>query len=232
MVDHKDFILTPDLSYKKDIGDNVSVLIDTNDSKRIALCIIYNTIDKNIYNEYMFTFKCEPADKDINNMFKFVDDYVIPRFKNNDNETKPIDEARKVLTNVKALVINNEFGFVRILGLPSKIYEKTIDGTGPIKALIKIEKQFKIASLSIYNKKENTVYRNYIFIFSGEPTDDDVNNMFNFTNCYVIPYFNKDGEREAFEKGRCVLTNVDYIGRGGVPVSSILTTDRGEYNDN
>ena len=113
MVDHKDFILTPDLSYKKDIGDNVSVLIDINDSKRIALCIIYNTIDKNIYNEYMFTFKCEPADKDINNMFKFVDDYVIPRFKNNDNETKPIDEARKVLTNVKALVINNEFGFVR-----------------------------------------------------------------------------------------------------------------------
>lgn len=52
--------------------------------------------------------------------------------------------------------------------------------------------------------------------------------MFNFTNCYVIPYFNKDGEREAFEKGRCVLTNVDYIGRGGVPVSSILTTDRGD----
>ena len=61
---------------------NVLIVI-INYENHITRCMIYNTTDKTIYDESMFTFKGEPADKDINGISKFVGDYVIPHFKNN-----------------------------------------------------------------------------------------------------------------------------------------------------
>lgn len=54
--------------------------------------------DANIHKDYMFSFTEAPTDEDVNNMFKFINDYFIPYFNNPCDETGDImDEKRKEL---------------------------------------------------------------------------------------------------------------------------------------
>ena len=83
-------------AYHKVVVHNVSVSIVPTQRFHSISVSFYSTDDINAKNEYMFSFLEGPNDNDVNNMFKFVNDYLIPYINNQCDKTGYIlDKKRK-----------------------------------------------------------------------------------------------------------------------------------------
>ena len=87
----------PYAAYEKTITDDLSVSITPTPNVNTA-CVVFYTKFGDICKNYMFSFTEGPTDEDVVNMFKFINDYLIPYFNNPCDETgNVLDEKRKEL---------------------------------------------------------------------------------------------------------------------------------------
>lgn len=138
---------------------------------------------------------------DIDKVFRFINDNVVPRFRNNDTSGFDVEKyAKQDIPNIKSIhryhegerkMVENNFGFKLLETAKVEQYEK-IDENDRVRIIVYakyIDSKPNFYSAHIYDIDDENKHREYPLKFKSTPEEGELNNIFEYASTWLVVLF-------------------------------------------
>lgn len=188
------------ISYGKFSGGIQSCVEAFTGKREVFIRISYK--DKHKAQEtYQIEFSENIGYDDIDKVFRFINDNVVPRFRNNDTSGFDVETyAKQDIPNIKSIhryrdgerkMVENNFGFNLVETAKVEQYEK-IDEKDRVRIIVYAkytDSKPNFYSAHIYDIDDENKHREYPLKFKSTQEGDELNTIFEYASTWLVVLF-------------------------------------------
>lgn len=189
----------PLVSYGKLFNGGIESYVEAYPGTReVLIKILYKHKTK---ETYYVEFSENIGYDDIDKVFRFINDNVVPRFRNNDTSGFDVEKyAKQDIPNIKSIhryregerkMVENNSGFKLVETEKVERYEK-IDEKDRVRIIVYAkytDSKPNFYSAHIYDIDDENKHREYPLKFKSTPEEGELNNIFEYASTWLVVLF-------------------------------------------